>query len=193
MATIRERRNQNGTVTYHAQVRLKGHPPQTASFKRRTDARRWAARTESDIRDGRHFPGAAARRHTVADMTDRYAKTILPHKAQSTITNQTHQLAWWNARIGHLRLSDVTPEVLAAHANARGVDLAHWSFLTGPPGDVAAVVRSFGVGSTRNAQGEIEHLVVTFLIDQQGMIVKRYVGQSHGPDEIAKDLADLVL
>ncbi len=114
MATIRERRNQNGTVTYHAQVRLKGHPPQTASFKRRTDARRWAARTESDIRDGRHFPGAAARRHTVADMTDRYAKTILPHKAQSTIVNQTHQLAWWNTRIGHLRLSDITPEVLAA-------------------------------------------------------------------------------
>ena len=86
-----------------------------------------------------------------------------------------------------------TPEVLAAHAKARGVDLEHWSFLTGPPDEVQAVVRSFGVGSTRNAQGEIDHLVVSFLIDQRGMIVKRYVGQEHSPDEIAQDLAALVL
>lgn len=113
MATIRERRNQDGTVTYHAQIRLKGHPPQTASFKRLTDARRWAARTESDIRDGRHFPGTAAKRHTVADIITRYEKTILPQKAQNTIINQTRQLSWWRGRIGDMRLCDVTPEVLA--------------------------------------------------------------------------------
>jgi len=86
-----------------------------------------------------------------------------------------------------------TPEVMAAHASRRGVDLTHWSFVTGPPEDVAAVVRSFGIGSTRNEAGEIDHLVVSFLIDQRGMIVKRYVGSDHSPDEIAKDLADLVL
>lgn len=86
-----------------------------------------------------------------------------------------------------------TPEVLAAHATERGVDFAHWSFLTGAPENVAQVVRSFGVGSTRNAEGEIDHHVITFLIDQQGMIVKRYAGQEHSPDEIVKDLSDLVL
>ena len=86
-----------------------------------------------------------------------------------------------------------TPEVLAAHANERGADLDHWSFLTGPPDQVQKVVRSFGVGSTRNEQGEIDHLVVSFLIDQRGQIVKRYVGQAHEPEEIAQDLADLVL
>jgi protein SCO1/2 len=85
-----------------------------------------------------------------------------------------------------------SPEILAAHAKQRGVDLDHWSFLTGPPEEVARVVRSFGVGSTRNAQGEIDHLVVSYLIDQRGQIVKRYVGQAHEPDEIAGDLADLV-
>lgn len=84
-----------------------------------------------------------------------------------------------------------TPEVLAAHARARGVDLAHWSFLTGAPEDVAQVVRSFGVGNTRAADGELNHSVVTFLIDQQGMIVKRYVGQDHAADEIVRDLSDL--
>lgn len=86
-----------------------------------------------------------------------------------------------------------TPEILTAHAAARGVDLAHWSFLTGPEQVVADVVRSFGVGSTRNSEGEIEHLVISFLINQEGLIVKRYMGQSHGPDEIVQDLADLVL
>lgn len=71
------------------------------------------ARTESDIRDGRHFPGAAAKRHTAADMIERYTQTILPYKAQSTIVNQTYQLVWWNTRVGHPRLCDLTPEVIA--------------------------------------------------------------------------------
>jgi protein SCO1/2 len=86
-----------------------------------------------------------------------------------------------------------TPGVLAAYARERGADLDHWSFLTGPPDEVAKLVRSFGVGNTRNPQGEIEHVVVSFLIDQQGQIVKRYVGQAHEPSEIAADLSDLVL
>jgi integrase len=46
-------------------------------------------------------------------MITRYSESILPHKAQSTITNQTHQFAWWRERIGDLRLSDVTPDILA--------------------------------------------------------------------------------
>jgi predicted ATPase len=57
MATIRTRMNADGNLVYHVQVRMKGHPAQTATFKRLTDTRRWAQRTESDIREGRHFPG----------------------------------------------------------------------------------------------------------------------------------------
>ena len=113
MATIRERGNANGTTVFHVQIRLKGYPTQTASFRRLTDARKWAARKESDLREGRHFPGTVAKRHTVADAIDRYRGTVLPHKAQGSIGAQRPQLRWWQERIGHLRLSDLTPAHIA--------------------------------------------------------------------------------
>jgi tRNA(Leu) C34 or U34 (ribose-2'-O)-methylase TrmL len=40
MGHIRERKVKNGGIRYHAEVRLKGHPSLTASFDRKTDAKR---------------------------------------------------------------------------------------------------------------------------------------------------------
>lgn len=113
MATIRERTNSKGEAVYHVQVRLKGRPTQTATFRRLTDARRWTQRVESDLREGRHFPGTAAKKHTVDDLIGRYHKTVLPYKRYSTTRNQVKQLDWWQQRIGHLRLADVTPALLS--------------------------------------------------------------------------------
>ena len=84
-----------------------------------------------------------------------------------------------------------TPEVLRRYASERGIDTRDWSLLTGDPARVDAVVRAFGVGKTRQPDGNIEHLVVTFLIDPNGDIVKRYVGQEHRPEEIVSDLTRL--
>jgi len=52
MASITKRNGKNG-VTYKVVIRLKGQPTQTASFKRKTDADKWVASTESAIREGR--------------------------------------------------------------------------------------------------------------------------------------------
>ena len=76
-----------------------------------------------------------------------------------------------------------TPEVLAEYARARGADLATWSFLTGPPAEVADVVKRFGVGSLRTADGQIDHVVATFLLDPQGRIVQRWLGLENGVEE----------
>ncbi len=81
-----------------------------------------------------------------------------------------------------------TPQDLAAYATARGADLEHWSFLTGPVAEVEAVVRAYGVGTTRGPDGELEHVVASFLIDGKGRIVKRYLGLEHEPTEISADL-----
>jgi integrase len=113
MATIRERLNGDGSKSFHVQIRLKGHTPETASCRRLTDARRWAQQTETAIREGRHFPGAAARQRTLADLIDRYSTTVLPRKRPNTIAVQRVQLAWWRQQLGHLRLAGVTPAVLA--------------------------------------------------------------------------------
>ncbi len=84
-----------------------------------------------------------------------------------------------------------TPEALTSYARARGADLPGWSFLTGPPDDVAEVVRRFGVGSTRAADGTIDHLVATFLVDERGNIAKRWLGLEHGVAEMRDEIAGL--
>jgi hypothetical protein len=67
MATITERTAKDGTKRHRAEVRLKGYPTQTATFKRLTDAKKWVQDTESAIRDGRHFKTTEAKKHTFAD------------------------------------------------------------------------------------------------------------------------------
>jgi|ETNmetMinimDraft_23_1059889.scaffolds.fasta_scaffold54351_2 integrase len=115
MATIVERRTGDGKIRYQAKVRLKGFPPQTATFDRKTDARKWIQDTESAIRDGRHFKGTEAKRHTLSEMIERYMRDVLPSKSDSMQRDQTTQLNWWKERIGDRLLSDITPALIAEH------------------------------------------------------------------------------
>jgi protein SCO1/2 len=85
-----------------------------------------------------------------------------------------------------------TPAALREYARKRGADTTGWSFLTGPAADVEAVLRAYGVGSSRQADGTIAHLVVTFLIDGDGRIVQRYIGlDDHDPKQVRSDLERL--
>lgn len=68
MGTIREYKKEDGSTSYHAEIRLKGYPPQRESFRTRTLAKKWIQDTESSIRDGRHFRTAEAKKHTVKDL-----------------------------------------------------------------------------------------------------------------------------
>ena len=112
MAAIESRTDSKGKTTYRVKVRLKGHPVQTATFARKTDARRWAQDTESAIREGRHFKTTEAKRRTLAELLDRYTRDVLPGKKDGR--NQVHQYAWWRSELGVLALADITPAVLVA-------------------------------------------------------------------------------
>jgi cytochrome oxidase Cu insertion factor (SCO1/SenC/PrrC family) len=52
------------------------------------------------------------------------------------------------------------------------------------------VLADYGVGKTIEA-GEIAHNLVTYLIDPQGRIAKRYLGVSHEPEAMLADLREL--
>ncbi len=111
MAHIQARQNSKGNVRFRVQVRLKGHPKQSRTFTRRTDAKRWAIKTESSIREGRDFGTSQAKRHTVAELIDRYVKNVLP--AKKSAKDQARQLRWWRDEIGHYILCDVSPALIA--------------------------------------------------------------------------------
>ena len=126
MASIEERRTNDGKTRYRVLVRLKGYPSQSATFERLTDARKWASKTETDIREGRYFKYSEAKRHTVGEMIDRYLREVLPGKNPEFQEARTYQLNFWKEQIGSYTLAEATPAVIAeardnlANTPARG-------------------------------------------------------------------------
>ena len=112
LAYIEKRESKDGFISYRVQVRMKGYPTQTATFNRITDAKKWAAQTEVAIREGRHFKTIEAKKHTAADLIDRYIRSVIPTKG-SQASNQQAQLQWWRDQIGEYALSLVTPSLIA--------------------------------------------------------------------------------
>ena len=115
MATIRKRETSDGKVRYQAVIRLKGHPPEVATFERKTNANKWIQRTESDIREGRHFKTSRARKFTVAKLIDRYVDEVLPSLKDAE--NRKRQLDWWKAEIGVIALTADPKSALAESAD----------------------------------------------------------------------------
>lgn len=93
MASIRKR----GDV-YHVQVRLTGFEPATASFTRKDDAKKWAAKTEADLRDGKYF--GQSKRRTFDELAKEYQSQA----------KDVRRLEYWCSVFGSLKLAEVTPE-----------------------------------------------------------------------------------
>jgi len=115
MANFEKRITKEGKTVIRVRVRLKGCPTETATFNRLTDAKKWAAKIETDIRDGRHFKTAEAKRHTLAELVDRYLKDTLPGKSEVMQKPRWRHLTWWKDHIGDRLLADVTPSLLAEY------------------------------------------------------------------------------
>ena len=111
MAYIQKRTDAENNIRYRVQVRLKGHPIQTATFERLTDAKNWAKITEGAIKDGRHFRNTEAKKRTLGELIDRYIKDIMPTKPKSG-EKQRSQLEWWKQELGSYFLVDITPALI---------------------------------------------------------------------------------
>ena len=107
MATINERKDQNGKKRFQVIIRLKGHPTETETFTRLTDAKKWAQHIEAAIREGRHFKTSEAKKHTLGDMIELYIERFHPPAYKKA------QLQWWKKRLGSKLLCDITPAMIA--------------------------------------------------------------------------------
>lgn len=116
MATIELRRADDGTISYRAKVRLKGHPTEYATFKRKTDATKWAQSIEAAIREGRHFKTVEAKRRTFAELVERYFEEVLPERPKNAVNTRRH-LTYWKKKLGSLPLADVTPTLIVKFRN----------------------------------------------------------------------------
>lgn len=109
MATIRKRKNANGTTSYRVVIRLKGYKPESATFERLTDARAWASATETDMKAGRYF--GTAKTKTLADLIDKYEQS--PANQLKSWPGVKSYLDWWRAKAGNEMLKEITAPRIA--------------------------------------------------------------------------------
>lgn len=77
---------------WRAQVRIKGHKPQTRTFSTKALASQWARQVEADIDAGRASTKPAKRTITVGQLITRYADEIAPVKPLSVNKRTIHRL-----------------------------------------------------------------------------------------------------
>lgn len=111
MATIETRKTGSGNVHHHVKIRIRGHAPVTATFDRLTDAKRWASKTEADIRAGRHL---GDQRVTLKEAFTRYENEVYPDRAVATVQNHKTAAKFWIALLGDRSLSKITAHDIAA-------------------------------------------------------------------------------
>jgi protein SCO1 len=85
-----------------------------------------------------------------------------------------------------------TPAVLKEHAEALDADLAGWSFLTWSKAAIGDVAHRYGVAVTPAAEGQVDHTLLTTLIDRRGTMRVQYLGYRFDPEEFQRDLQSLV-
>lgn len=97
-----------GKPAYRAQVRVKGRPAESATFPNKKEAEQWAASIESAIREGKHFPHAAAKRTSFDALAEDYIKTVLADFDDTEKAQRTRHLEWWAQQFAGLTVAEIT-------------------------------------------------------------------------------------
>jgi integrase len=127
MATIQKRVSKEGKPSYRVMVRLRGYPAQYATFDRKTDAADWATQTEAAIKEGRYFLSREAKKHTLAELVDRYEEQVLAEKPKAKRLDQERHLRWWREKLGPYRLADVTPGLIGEQRDVLSKGTTHYA------------------------------------------------------------------
>ena len=84
------------------------------------------------------------------------------------------------------------PEELQRYATTMGCDLRGWSFLTGTEAEIQQVARDYGIFRRKRDDGEIDHTLLTSIIDASGTIRVQYIGSRFDVNEFLHDLELLI-
>ncbi len=116
-------------VSYRVQVRVKGHPARSETFPNRREAEQWAKSIEAAIREGRHFPHAAARRTNFDALAQDYTETVLAEFDSKGRTTRVRQLDWWSKQFSRLSLAEITADRISQARDKLAVE----TFTRGKP------------------------------------------------------------
>ena len=101
---------------WEAQIKKAG-VRRSKTFATKTLAATWARRIESEIEQGIAQGGTKSATILFADMLRRYEREITPRKRSQRA--ERSRIQWLERRLGRLRMSDVTAEVLVEYVDER--------------------------------------------------------------------------
>lgn len=105
---------------WRAQVRRKGHPPQTQTFPTKILAEKWARRVEAEIDAGKAGLRASGKPVSVARLIERYTEEVGSSKPFGR--NKTDVLNRLSAILGEESAGDLTPERIVRYVKVdRGI------------------------------------------------------------------------
>lgn len=82
-----------------------------------------------------------------------------------------------------------TPEILAAFAARQGVDLAHWTFVTGSRTALAALARNYSAQALPEGAAPLDHRTEVRLIAADGKLVQTYTGAPLDEPRLVREIA----
>jgi len=102
MSTIRKRKQTDGTIRYHSQVRKKGFPCLNKSFSTEDEAILWGKEMEDSMTPNIGFM-------TLNQTISRYKMEGLPKKSKNQQNDEVPHLKYWGENLGEYLLKDITP------------------------------------------------------------------------------------
>jgi hypothetical protein len=133
MASIKphEYKTEEGKLVkrWKATVTLKGCARVSKTFERKTDADEWAQKTEYEFKRQRTFGPEHHKYRSVGEAIERYSKDLeLTNPSRYACVKS--QMAWWQKKIGTVKLGDLTADLILRHREQmkdlyrRGVDVS---------------------------------------------------------------------
>jgi len=111
VGSIKPIKGKKGT-TYCVQIRLRGKPHISKTFKELKLAKKWLQETTHSIQTGLPYETKVMRTQTFAQLIDKYIKEEID-KGSSNYKTRLGQLFWWKDQLGHLTLNHIREDVIS--------------------------------------------------------------------------------
>ena len=100
-------------VSYKARVRKAGRAEVSKTFTYRSDALKWAKKIEGEAQADDAGIVSPGHKLTLTEAIQRYRRERLPELSEGAAETYSAHLTFWGDRLGHLKLSELTPERIA--------------------------------------------------------------------------------
>lgn len=99
--------------TYCVQIRMKGHPHISKTFKELREAKAWLKETSYAMSTGKPYETKIMRTRTFAQLVDKYIEEKVD-KSSSNYKTRLGQLLWWKDQLGCFTLNNIKEDVISS-------------------------------------------------------------------------------